>query len=92
MQKEIVIKCPYCGWEYLPSEIYMPNSFLGKAYQIYRKEDGTIDVYDGHNMDLSEEFVCDHCNKPFTIEADVKFKTETKKQKDFSVPYSTKLD
>lgn len=29
--KPTVIKCPHCGAEYLPSEIFMPEDILGGA-------------------------------------------------------------
>jgi transposase-like protein len=68
-----VISCPYCGQEYLPSEIYIPNSFLGKATQIFRKTSGKIDTFFGKNMDLKETYICDKCNTEFAVSAKVTF-------------------
>ena len=28
MKDLVVVKCPVCGQEYLPSEIFLPNDFL----------------------------------------------------------------
>ena len=35
-KKIITIECPYCGAEYLPAEIIVPNSFFGKPTNIER--------------------------------------------------------
>lgn len=69
----ITITCPYCGQEYLPSEIYIPNSFLGKATQIFRKTTGKIDTFFGKNMDLKETYICDKCNSKFGVTAKLTF-------------------
>lgn len=31
-----VIKCPSCGWQYLPGELYVSNAFLGQPKKISR--------------------------------------------------------
>ena len=42
-----IIKCPYCGAEYLPEEIYYPDSFFGKPRDIVKNSKGEIEyVYD----------------------------------------------
>ena len=38
-----VIKCPHCGREYLPVEIFYPASFFGKPTTVYRDEQGKIE-------------------------------------------------
>lgn len=77
MKKRNTIKCPNCGARYLPGEIYLPNSFLGKPTKVYRDENGNILGNDGTDMDLNESYVCDYCGKRFFVEASVIFKTET---------------
>ena len=42
MIKKNVIKCPHCGCEYLPAEVFYPKYLLGKPFNIIRDEEGTI--------------------------------------------------
>lgn len=86
-----VITCPYCGREYLPSEIYLPNSFLGKATNVMRMIDGSIEAYFGKNMDLKESYICDKCNSEFNVQAKVSFKTFPKQNSKFKEEYVTKI-
>lgn len=69
------IRCPKCGREYLPCEIYLPDEFLGKSYTISRDEEGCIDYISGTNMGLSEEYCCDECGTHFLVSAEVEFTT-----------------
>jgi predicted RNA-binding Zn-ribbon protein involved in translation (DUF1610 family) len=75
MDSDIKIKCPHCGFEYMPAEIYYPDSFLGKPMDISRDDSGKIDFYTGHNMDLNEEFECPNCGCHFEINCKVDFST-----------------
>lgn len=85
------IVCPCCGREYLPAEIYLPNSFLGKPSHIIKKSDGKIDTFAGQSMDLQETYVCDKCLKPFKVTAKVQFRAEYMPSVDFNSDYTTKL-
>lgn len=76
MKKSLIIRCPKCGREYLPGEIFIPNSFLGQPTNVVKGFDGAILAYDGEEMDLSEEYICDNCNTKFSVKAIVTFKTE----------------
>lgn len=67
------IKCPYCDTEYLPSEIFCPNYFLGQEYNVERDTLGQILYYEGIDADHMETYICDKCNKQFKVEADIKF-------------------
>ena len=87
IKKETVIKCPCCGYEYLPAEIYVPSNFFGKPEDIERDFQGKVDIYNGTSMDLTEEYICDNCGNAFEIFADVKFKTKEKKEVKFSPVY-----
>lgn len=78
-EKVIVVKCPHCGYEYLPCEIFFPDEFLGQATNIIRDESGKILFWDGDSMNLKEEFVCDNCGTPFSIEGQITFKTKENK-------------
>ena len=62
-----MIVCPYCGKKYFPSEIYIPNNFLGNARQL------TDTLYVGDAMDLAEKYTCDCCNNLFVVQAEVTF-------------------
>lgn len=84
-----VIKCPHCQAEYLPAEIYLPNSFLGRPYDIDKEGvSGEIRDYFGTTMDLQESYICDKCNQPFRVFATVQFNT---KGIDFNKDYKTKI-
>ena len=88
-KKEPIITCPYCRYEYLPAEIFIPKSFFGKPEDIERTDLGAIDVYSGTSMNLEEEYICDNCGNPFTINADVKFRTKEKEA--FNPIYSSPI-
>lgn len=87
-----VIKCPCCGTEYLPGEIYLPNWFLGQPKDIERKYDtGEIVDFTGDSMDLTECFICERCNSPFKVVAKVSFTTTEEKMYNFNEDYSSPL-
>lgn len=90
--KEAIIKCPVCGAEYLPAEIYIPDSFLGKPEYIDKNLTKHIESYFGKNMDLVERYKCDNCDTMFKVIARVQFVTVEEKDLDFKKPYSTKLN
>lgn len=90
-KKNKYIVCPNCGMEYLPCEIFIPNYFIGKCTNIKRDYSGKLVEYDGQNMQLTEKYVCDKCNKPFNISALVNFVTRPNKLEDFTEDYSTPL-
>lgn len=76
MQKFLTIKCPKCGWEYLPCEIYYPNDFLGKTHNIARDDKGQILFFDNKSMDTHETFICEHCDCQFVVDAKIEFKSK----------------
>lgn len=84
------IKCPHCGAEYLPAEIYLPTSLLGRPKDIQKDANGRILNYFGTNMDLLESYRCDYCDRKFRVEATIKFTTDSK-TKDFNNSYKTTL-
>ena len=74
-----VIKCPHCGYEYVPSEVFMPGDLLGKPENIIRDALGKI-LYveyaeDLDEPNLEEHFVCECCDKPFVVSAITSYKT-----------------
>ena len=70
------IKCPNCGWEYLPGEIYLPKQFLGQPRDVERSIEGEILNYYGDVQNLKETYRCDHCSKFFDVTANVSFSTK----------------
>ena len=85
------INCPNCGYEYLPSELFIPNSFFGRPVHIERDATGKIIEYQGSSIDLFENYVCDKCNHSFRIIAKIGFSTEEHKFENFDEDYSTPL-
>ena len=90
--KKTTITCPRCGAEYLPQEIYIPNTFFGKAS--YIEKDSTshqiTQVY-GTDLDLEENYICDVCNTPFNVSAKISFTTKEDTRRNFNEEYETKL-
>ena len=86
-----VITCPSCGKEYLPAEIFIPKAFFGVPDIIRRDSEGKIIDFLGSDMDLSETYYCESCDKPFRVTASVEFQTKVEDKLDFSTPYTTKI-
>lgn len=85
------IYCPNCNAEYLPSEIFLPNEFLGKAHDVERDVNGKILYQENGEMGVEENYICDKCNKPFRIIAKVSFITAPDAKLDFDAEYSSSL-
>lgn len=83
-----VIKCPHCGWEYEPGEIYLPDVLLGYPINVIRDALGHIiyTEYKPYKEPCStEEFWCEHCDRPFVIEAEITYKSKPQDEElDFS--------
>ena len=82
------IKCPHCGWAYLPGEVLYPINMIGYPVNIVRDGVGGIlyHEYPENKEPLAEEeFWCENCDKPFIIEIEVNYKTKAVKEElDFS--------
>lgn len=86
------IKCPNCGREYLPAEIYIPNAFFGRPENIERDSlTGEIKNFYGKDMDLVEHYMCDNCNTPFKITARIQFSTSEESRYNFNKDYTINL-
>ncbi len=87
-KKWLTIKCPHCGQEYAPSEIFMPGDFLGRPESLIRDALGKIIYleYDEDDMPLqSEQYICDSCDKPFVVEPVITYKVKKEiEELDFS--------
>jgi hypothetical protein len=94
--KSPIIKCPHCGAEYLPGEIYMPGAIIGQPDDIVKDSLGRIlyeDYPEGKEPDMVEHFICDYCDKPFIVEATVTYKArEEAPENDFQSQYVSLLD
>ncbi len=93
--KTPVIRCPHCGAEYLPGEIYMPGSLIGQPTEVVRDSLGKViyEDYDDKAPDMIEHFICEYCEKPFVVEATVSYKTyEEAPEADFTTQYVSLLD
>lgn len=97
LHKTPVIKCPHCGTEYLPGEIYMPGSLIGQPDEIVKDSLGKI-IYEDYEPEdrapsMIEHFTCESCDKPFIVEATVTYKVkEEAPERDFSSQYVSLLD
>ena len=85
-----VIKCPHCGSEYLPGEIYMPDEVIRDSLGKIIYEDYTTD---DRAPEMVSHFTCEECNKPFVVEATVTYKVKVEApEKDFTSQYVSLLD
>lgn len=95
--KTPVIRCPHCGSEYLPGEIYMPNALIGQPDEVIRDTFGKI-IYEDYFSDdrepcLVEHFTCENCDKPFIVEASVSYKAKVEApENDFTAQYVSLID
>ena len=84
-----VIKCPACGTEYLPKEIFIPKNFFGhNLYDIQRDESGKLFNVNSDDMDLQEIFQCEKCNKYFKVTADIRFTEDVEEKMNFDDEYA----
>lgn len=85
------IKCPYCGAEYLPQELYIPSDFLPKFDDIVKDNSGKIIAVYEKPIHGHEEYTCDYCSHRFSIDANVEFNTSEVKEHDFNFDHETLL-
>lgn len=76
MKKNIIIKCPKCGQEYLMEEIYYPQEFFGYPLNIIRDEKGKIIYYSNESINPVETYTCDNCDCKFEVTAKITFDTK----------------
>ena len=95
--KSPVIKCPHCGAEYLPGEVYLPGELIGQPDDIVKDSLGRILYEDYSTADkepsLESHYICDYCDKPFIVEATTTYRTrEEAPENDFVTQYVSLLD
>lgn len=95
--KTPVIRCPHCGAEYLPGEVFLPGALIGQPDDIVKDSLGKI-IYEDYSTEdrepsMVEHFICDCCNKPFIVEASVTYRAkEEAPENDFTTKYVSLLD
>lgn len=93
--KTALIRCPHCGAEYLPGEIYMPGALIGQPTDVVRDSLGKViyEDYDDEAPNMLEHFICEYCEKSFVVEATVGYKAyEEAPENDFTTQYVSLLD
>lgn len=85
------IKCPKCGREYLPGEIFIPEYFLGKPKEVERDLYGNIIFTNGIEQNLSETYVCDGCKAILKIQANITYTITEDKTNNINEEYKTNL-
>ncbi len=94
----VAIKCPHCGYEYLPAELFIADDLvgtpesngvvrdaLGKILYVDWKEDGA--------PVLTTKYECDNCGHPFIVEAEISYKVRKEERElDFSEETVSLLD
>lgn len=92
-KKVDIISCPKCGAEYLANEIYIPKNFFGNVKTVDRDpESHKILAYYGDLINTKEHYICDFCNTPFNINANIVFNTDIDEQHDFNQSYCSILE
>lgn len=91
MKDLVVVKCPVCGQEYLPSEIFLPNDFFGKQKDITRNASGEIEFYLGDDSNYDEEFICESCLSKLKIHANLSFNVTVDNGENFDEDYTTPI-
>ena len=90
------IKCPHCGYEYHPGELFLPGELIGQPNQILRDQEGKIvyvDYPEYKELTTKTDYICDKCNKPFIVEATVTYKSsEQEEALDFNTQETSLLD
>lgn len=91
MKSQELIYCPYCGYEYVPAEIFIPNEVFGHPTFIRRTDKGHIETIAGKKMDLEETYKCDNCDTTFKVKMNINFTSQIDTVNDFKHNYTTKL-
>lgn len=77
------IKCPHCGAEYIPEEIFYPDSVFNKNVKPIRDENNKLILVEEEYFNLEEEFECYYCGCKFKVTGTTNFKTEQIEEKIF---------
>lgn len=91
IEEKHLIRCPHCGAEYLPSEIFFPDDFLPAPDDVVRDGAGRIVACSQSALNVSEEYECDYCGRVFEAIAEVAFGSRACEIHDFGRDYSSPL-
>jgi len=91
-----IIKCPYCGYEYTPADIFYPGELIGVPQQVVRDALGKI-IYQEYDDDelpgQVEHYICDECGKAFVVEPVITYKVRKEDEAlDFTTQEASLLD
>jgi len=83
-----LIKCPHCGAEYLPEEIFVASELFGHP-KVMKDKNGIIEYTDRDDSIVSEEYICDYCSKKFvsTIEFSFSSKLVDECEDDYEIKF-----
>ena len=88
LKKHVIIKCPKCGYEYLASEIFYPQSLLGSGPNPLRDDTGKILLLpEGEEPELEEDWECYNCGCNFKAKIEMRGCSIYHKNYDFSEDY-----
>ena len=91
-----MIKCPHCGTEYAPAEIFLPNDLTGTPAQVVRDACGKVIFIDYPEEDTpvtTTQYICDNCGKAFRVEPVISYKVKKEAEEfDFSETSTSLLD
>lgn len=77
LQDRKIIKCPHCGYEYLPSEIFFDYNTIGRPTKVIRDPLGKIlyEEYEEGKEPTSEEIItCEGCENSFSVNMEISYK------------------
>lgn len=81
-EKNVVktIRCPKCGYEYTPDEIFLPSELMGQSHRRTKDALGKVLYVDYLEDDdkpkFTEHFECENCGTAFVVEATVNYKSK----------------
>ena len=88
---ENIIICPYCGAEYLPEEIFIPEDLFNQPRNILKDEHGKLEHFVRDDLSFEEEYTCDYCNHTFKVHCFLTFTTEKCLEHDFDFDHETEI-
>lgn len=92
MEKKKIIRCPFCGAEYVAEEIFYPQEVFNNEIKVIKDENNhVLIISNGDSLNFKEEYECDHCGHKFEVKGEVKFTTKLLDKEIFEEEYSVKL-
>ena len=88
---EKILKCPVCGEEYLPGEIFYPKYIIGNPKNIIKNDSGKIEYWEDEDLVNTESYICDKCNTALKFNVNIDYSVEVDNKYNFNEESSTKL-